>query len=48
MSGSSEIARTVEGGYGESCERRVRWCGASDGWEFSLGESTGGHFRQAR
>ena len=48
MSGSSEGARTVRGSCGESSERRVRWCGASEGWEFSLGESTGGHFCQAR
>ncbi len=44
MSGSGEIARTVRGGYGESCEGRGGWCGASQGWKFCLGESTGGHF----
>ena len=48
MSGSSEIARTMGGGYGESCERRGSWCGASEGWKFGLCERTGGHFCQAR
>ena len=48
MSGSGEIARTVGGGYGESCERRGSWCGASEGWKLCLGESTGGHFCQAK
>ena len=48
MSGSGEIARTVGGGDGESCERRGSGCGASEGWKFGLGESTGGHSCQAK
>ena len=44
MGGSGEIAGTVRGGYGEPCEGRGSWCGASEGWKFCFGESTGGHF----